>query len=142
MHNLVSIQWLYYIIERITRGNFNLKRKFCNFFVVFALLLSIFNFAHKKADCNNAIGFHTILAMTYSPKKRILSTIGAEGLNCCVRDGNRCDSFAIITRISGNYSCLSIYLRVSLKTIQWSLNVQPLSLQSVFYFLLFVEFYA
>ena len=58
-----------------------------------------------------------ILAMTYSPKKRILSTIGAEGLNYCVRDGNRCDSFAIITRISGNLLPL-LTLRVSLKTIQ------------------------
>ena len=41
-----------------------------------------------------------ILAMTYSPTKRIRSTIGAGGLNFCVRDGNRCDPSAIITRIS------------------------------------------
>ena len=37
------------------------------------------------------------LAVTYSPRTNP-STIGAEGLNCCVRDGNRCDPFAIITR--------------------------------------------
>ena len=41
-----------------------------------------------------------ILAMTYSPTKRIRSTIGAGGLNFCVRDGNRCDPSAITTRIS------------------------------------------
>ena len=40
-----------------------------------------------------------ILAMTYSPTKRIRSTIGAGGLNFCVRDGYRCDPSAIITRI-------------------------------------------
>ena len=59
--------------------------------------------------------------MTYSPKKRILSTIGAEGLNCCVRDGNRCDSFAIITRILGNL--LPIYLFESISqnyTVKYS----------------------
>ena len=26
------------------------------------------------------------------------TTLGAEVLNCCVRDGNRCDHFAIVTR--------------------------------------------
>ena len=40
-----------------------------------------------------------ILAMTYSPTKRIRSTIGAGGLNFCVRNGYRCDPSAIITRI-------------------------------------------
>ena len=38
--------------------------------------------------------------MTYSPTKRICSTIGAGGLNFCVRNGYRCDPSAIITRIS------------------------------------------
>ena len=37
--------------------------------------------------------------MTYSPKKKHLSTIGAGGLNFCVRDGNRWDPSAIITGI-------------------------------------------
>ena len=37
--------------------------------------------------------------MTYSPTKRIRSTIGAGGLNFCVRYGYRCDPSAIITRI-------------------------------------------
>ena len=37
--------------------------------------------------------------MTYSPTKRIRSTIGAGGLNFCVRNGYRCDPSAIITRI-------------------------------------------
>ena len=46
-----------------------------------------------------------IPAMTYSPTKRICSTIGAGGLNFCVRNGNRCDPSAIITRIF-----FSIYL--------------------------------
>ena len=41
----------------------------------------------------------TILAMTYLPSKRPASIVGAEGLNFCVRDGNRCDPFAIVTRI-------------------------------------------
>ena len=38
--------------------------------------------------------------MTYSPTKRIRSTIGAGGLNFCVRNGYRCDPSAIITRKS------------------------------------------
>ena len=37
--------------------------------------------------------------MTYSPKKKHLSTIGAGGLNFCVRDGYRWDPSAIITGI-------------------------------------------
>ena len=36
--------------------------------------------------------------MPYSPTKRIRSTIGAGGLNFCVRNGYRCDPSAIITR--------------------------------------------
>ena len=39
-----------------------------------------------------------IPAMTYLFSKRIASIFGAEGLNFCVRDGNRCDPFASITR--------------------------------------------
>ena len=50
-------------------------------------------------------GQKKIPAMTYSPTKRICSTIGAGGLNFCVRNGNRCDPSAIITRIF-----FSIYL--------------------------------
>ena len=41
----------------------------------------------------------TILAMTYLPSKRTASIVGAEGLNFCVRDGYRCVTFAIVTRI-------------------------------------------
>ena len=44
--------------------------------------------------------FTNILAMPYSPTKRIRSTIGAGGLNFCVRNGYRCDPSAIITRKS------------------------------------------
>ena len=33
------------------------------------------------------------------PSRVQLSTLGAEGLNCCVRDGNRCFPFAIVTGI-------------------------------------------
>ena len=45
-----------------------------------------------------------IPAMTYSPTKRICSTIGAGGLNFCVRNGNRCDPSAITTRNLWNLS--------------------------------------
>ena len=48
----------------------------------------------------------TILAMTYLPSKRPASIVGAEGLNFCVRDGNRCDPFAIVTRIFNSLSLL------------------------------------
>ena len=44
--------------------------------------------------------------MTYSPTKRIRSTIGAGGLNFCVRNGYRCDPSAIITRIFSSYLIL------------------------------------
>ena len=53
-----------------------------------------------------------IPAMTYSPTKRIRSTIGAGGLNYCVRNGNRCDPSAIITRIS-LFSFKKIFTRFS-----------------------------
>src|SRR5699024_11999285 len=38
------------------------------------------------------------LAATYSCRDKVSTTIGAEELNYCVRDGNRCDLFAIATR--------------------------------------------
>ncbi len=41
-----------------------------------------------------------ILAACYSPTTRCGSTIAAEGLNCCVRDGNRWNPFAIATKNS------------------------------------------
>ena len=61
--------------------------------------------------------------MTYSPTKRIRSTIGAGGLNYCVRNGNRCDPSAIITRISFTFYSLFFFplsslLLSSLKTTQ------------------------
>ena len=34
------------------------------------------------------------------PRRYHLSTISAEGLNFCVRYGNRCDPFAIATRLT------------------------------------------
>ena len=57
-----------------------------------------------------------IPAMTYSPTKRIRSTIGAGGLNFCVRDGYRCDPSAIITRII--FFSLKFPSSGSLKTTQ------------------------
>src|SRR5699024_9519058 len=36
------------------------------------------------------------LAASYSCGDKVSTTIGAEELNCCVRDGNRCDLFAIL----------------------------------------------
>ena len=60
--------------------------------------------------------FLLIPAMTYSPTKRIRSTIGAGGLNFCVRDGYRCDPSAIITRII--FFSLKLPSRGSLKTTQ------------------------
>ncbi len=41
--------------------------------------------------------FQEIPAATYSPKEEPLSTIGAGGLDCCVRNGNRYISTAITT---------------------------------------------
>ena len=62
---------------------------------------------HKK-------GIEKILAMTYSPTKRIRSTIGAGGLNFCVRNGYRCDPSAIITRI---FLTLFYFLRNHIPTV-------------------------
>ena len=53
--------------------------------------------AHKKPPCTCKVV--NILAMTYLPSKRTASIVGAEGLNFCVRDGYRCVTFAIVTRI-------------------------------------------
>ena len=65
--------------------------------------------------------------MTYSPTKRICSTIGAGGLNFCVRNGNRCDPSAIITRIF-----FSIYL--SETSYQGSLKTATMYNLSLFSF--------
>lgn len=35
--------------------------------------------------------------MTYFPTPIERSIFGAEGLNCCVRNGNRCDPLAMVT---------------------------------------------
>ena len=43
----------------------------------------------------------TVLAPTYSCSHLRTTTIGAGGLNCCVRDGNRCDPAAKGTRTLG-----------------------------------------
>ena len=48
---------------------------------------------------------HKVLALTYSHTPRGCITIGAEGLNCCVRNENRCDPFARNTRTL----CLNFY---------------------------------
>ena len=55
----------------------------------------------------------TILAMTYLPSKRPASIVGAEGLNFCVRDGNRCDPFAIVTRIFSFFEFASRSLKIT-----------------------------
>ena len=49
------------------------------------LLLSLFSFGNRQRPT--------------LPSRVQLSTLGAEGLNCCVRDGNRCFPFAIVTGI-------------------------------------------
>jgi hypothetical protein len=60
------------------------------------------------------------LAASYSPTTRCGSTIAAEGLNCCVRNGNRCLPFAIATKKipSKLHSVVSFgYCRSSPRTI-------------------------
>ena len=45
-----------------------------------------------------------ILALGYSPGTGLgPSTIAANGLNCCVRDGNRCTSVAASTKIMKSF---------------------------------------
>src|ERR1700691_224618 len=52
----------------------------------------------NEKDPHLAVGvFQEIPAATYSPKEEPLSTIGAGGLDCCVRNGNRYISTAIST---------------------------------------------
>ena len=43
--------------------------------------------------------FYDYLATSYSHRGKPPTTIGAKELNFCVRYGNRCDLFAIITRL-------------------------------------------
>src|SRR5690554_6511603 len=52
----------------------------------------------KEKTLHESVGLKLILAASYSPTTRCGSTITAEGLNCCVRDGNRCLPFAIATK--------------------------------------------
>ena len=44
--------------------------------------------------------YYNSLATSYSRRGKPPTTIGAKELNFCVRHGNRCDLFAIITRLS------------------------------------------
>ena len=81
----------------------------------FALLNYIYRKQRKRAN-QMISSFLLIPAMTYSPTKRIRSTIGAGGLNFCVRDGYRCDPSAIITRII--FFSLKFPSSGSLKTTQ------------------------
>ena len=43
-----------------------------------------------------------VLALTYSHIRKTNTTIGAEGLNYCVRNENRCTPFAGSTRTSSS----------------------------------------
>ena len=47
------------------------------------------------------------------PRTRARSTIGAEGLNCRVRDGNGCDPLARITQKRDEYGWASLQARAS-----------------------------
>src|SRR5699024_7867698 len=55
------------------------------------------------------------LAASYSCGDNVSTTIGAEELNYCVRDGNRCDLFAITTRL---YDMRYLYLKNQIRTIK------------------------
>ena len=52
----------------------------------------------NEKTLHRSVGLKIILAASYSPTTRCGSTIAAEGLNCCVRNGNRCFPFAIATK--------------------------------------------
>src|SRR5690625_6443302 len=54
------------------------------------------------------------LAATYSCRDKVSTTIGAEELNYCVRDGNRCDLFAIATRQITTISIIIIICLVAI----------------------------
>ncbi len=69
------------------------------------------SFPTKKPPCISKVV--CILAMTYLPSKRPASIVGAEGLNFCVRDGNRCDPFAIVTRIFTFFEFASRSLKIT-----------------------------
>ena len=63
--------------------------------------LFLFSFIFKKKPRTFLLEASlSILATTYSPTKRICSTIGARGLNFCVRNGYRCVHSAIVTVLS------------------------------------------
>ena len=71
--------------------------QFVNYIFMIFIMYTIYNTKTKKRLSNWIIS-HFIPAATYSPTKRICSTISARGLNFCVRNGNRCDPSAITTR--------------------------------------------
>ena len=54
--------------------------------------------AHHEETLHVSVGLKLILATSYSPTTRCGSTITAEGLNCCVRYGNRWYPFALATK--------------------------------------------
>ena len=49
-----------------------------------------------------------LLAMTYSRRSCAPTTIGAEGLNCRVRDGTGCFPFAIVTTRASFYTRVKV----------------------------------
>ena len=71
--------------------------QFVNYIFMIFIMYTIYNTKTKKRLSNWIIS-HFIPAATYSPTKRICSTISARGLNFCVRNGDRCDPSAITTR--------------------------------------------
>lgn len=67
---------------------------------------------------------NSIFAATYSPRL-LPSTISAEGLNFCVRYGNRCIPFAFATK--NFWIFLGFVKDYSLKTAQWQFSIQYFS---------------
>ena len=71
--------------------------------------------SHKKAL--TSVSTSVCLATSYSRRGKPPTTIGAKELNFCVRHGNRCDLFAIITRLLVTASSL---LRLTLSATSFT----------------------
>ena len=81
-------------------------------------------YRHKKTHLKNQMCFLVFRQRLTFPGGRPPSIISAKELNYCVRDGNRCDLFAIATEyMSNTLRCIDLFVFVVSKTERRSFSI-------------------